>query len=114
MTWSNDDLGVASTASGRRVGLLGDERVRVEELEDALGAGARLLGDRDDAGEHAHRREQLHEVGGEREERAERDLALDREPAAEREHADLAERGDRLQRATEYRAWSRTVRTRDR
>ena len=44
------------------------------------------------------RREQLHEVGGEGEERAERDLAVDREPAAEREHADLTERRDRLQR----------------
>ena len=61
-------------------------------------AGARLLGDRDHPGEHPHRREQLHEVGGEGEERADADLALDRQPATEREHPDLAERGDGLQR----------------
>ncbi len=80
------------------VGLLGDERVGVEQLEDPFGAGARLLGDRDHPREHADRREELHQVGGERQERPDADLPLDRQPAAEREHAHLAERGNRLQR----------------
>ena len=49
-------------------------------------------------GEHAHRRQELHEVGGEGEERADADLALDGQPPAEGEHADLAEGGDGLER----------------
>ena len=77
------------------VRLLGDDGVRVEDVEDAIGGGAGLLGDRDDVGHHPHRREQLREVGGEGQVRAERDLVVDHEIAAEREHADLAERGDR-------------------
>jgi hypothetical protein len=50
------------------------------------------------AREHADRRQQLDEVGGEGEERADADLALDRQPPAQREDADLPERGDGLQR----------------
>ena len=92
----DDDLPVGDMERFR-VGFLGDNRVGVEDLEDAVGRGARLLRDRDDVGHHPHRREQLREVGGEGEERAERDLALDREVPAEREHADLSVGRDRRQ-----------------
>ena len=50
------------------------------------------------AGEHPHRRDELHEVGGEGQERAERDVAVDGQPAAEGQHRHLGERRDRLQR----------------
>ena len=90
--------GCVSTALGIALGLLGDERIRVEELEDAFGRGARLLRHGDHAREHPDRREQLHEIRGEGEEGADADLTLDRQPPAEREHRDLAEGRDRLQR----------------
>ena len=68
------------------------------QLEDPVGAGARLLGDGHHPREHADRRQQLHEVGGEGEEGADADVALDGEPAAECEHGHLPQRGNRLQR----------------
>ena len=87
--WVTDEVG--------RVRRLGDDRVGVEDLEDPLRRGPGLRRHRDDLGEHPHRREELHEVGGEGGEGAERDLAVHRQPPAEREHADLAEGRDHLQ-----------------
>ena len=43
------DLAARPPARSARVGLLGDERVGVEQLEDPLGAGPRLLADGDQA-----------------------------------------------------------------
>ena len=57
----DDDLAARHGDVGR-VLLLGDDRVRVEDLEDAFRGRARLLGDRDDVGDHPDRREQLREV----------------------------------------------------
>ena len=81
-----------------RVGLVLHERRRVEEVEDAFGAGAGELTDGEDGGELPHRRRELEHVRREREERAEADVAFEREPAAEREHRDLTEGRDRLHR----------------
>src|SRR5262245_64773146 len=89
----DDDLAVRH-GDVERVLLLGDVRVRVEDLEDAVGGRAGLLGDRDDVGDHPHRCEELREVRGEREEGAERDLTLDREITTECEHTDLTVRRD--------------------
>ena len=50
--------------------------LQVEQLEDALGAGARLLGRREQAGDEADRRDELHHVAGEGEEDAERDVSV--------------------------------------
>ncbi len=72
-------------------------RVGVEDVEDPLPAGPGLLGDGEEAREHPHRRDELHEVGREGEERPEGDPAVEREPAAEGEHRDLPVRGDRLE-----------------
>ncbi len=69
----------------------------VDELQDALHAGAGLLADGEDHGEHPDRADELGQVGGEGDERAERDLAPGGQPAAEREHGDLAERGHGLE-----------------
>ena len=92
---------VEAHVAGRRaaasigVGSLDHQRVGVEQVEDALGAGPGLLADGDERGEHPHRRDELHQVRREGEERAEGDAAVDREPAAEAEHRHLAERRDR-------------------
>jgi hypothetical protein len=72
-------------------------RLGVDQFQDAFGARARLLADREDHGEHAHRADELREVGGEGDEGAERDVPADGEPAAEREHRDLPEGGDGLE-----------------
>jgi hypothetical protein len=80
----------------RRIGALGHEGIGVDEIEDALGAGAGLLRHRHHSREEPHRSQQLDEIGGEREEGADADLALDRQPAAEREHAHLPECWDGL------------------
>ena len=81
-----------------RVRLVGDRRLGVDDLEDPDDAGAGLLADRHEAGEHPHRAGELRQVAGEREEGAERDLAVDRQPAAQQEHADEPERRDRGER----------------
>ena len=109
----DDDVAVGDdeVAGG---GLLGDDRVGVEDLEDPLRCSAGLRRHRDDLGEHAHWREELDEIAGERGERPERDLAVDRQPPAEREHGDLPEGGDRPAAATSTCAWMRTLRTRER
>jgi hypothetical protein len=72
-------------------GPLGDRRLGVDELEDAQDARPGLLADREQAGEHPRRRDQLAQVGAERQERAQGDPAGQGEPAAEGQHADLAE-----------------------
>ena len=96
-TWSSSiPPRVASTGDG--VGRVGDAGLHVEQLEDPLGAGAGLLGRRHQAGHEAHRRDDLHEVAGEREEHAEREVAAQGEPAAERQHAELGEHRQHLQR----------------
>lgn len=86
---------VVELDGGRGVGgeLLGavlQIRLGVDQLQDALGAGAGLLADREDHREHADRADELGEVGGEGDEGAEGDVTADREPAAEGEHRDLA------------------------
>ena len=86
-----------------RVGGVGDRRGEVEQLEDPLDPGARLLADRQQSGELAGRRDQLADVGGEGEEGAEADLAAQRQPAAEGEDRHLAEGRDRLQQRLEAR-----------
>ena len=73
------------------IGLLGDERVGVEHVEHALGAGAGLLALRDEPRHHAHRRGQLHQVGEEGEERAQAQVAVDRHPTAEPDDRGLRE-----------------------
>ncbi len=79
---------------GREVlGAVLERGLGVDQLQDALGAGAGLLPDGEDHGEHADRADQLGEVGGEGDERAERDVPAYRQPAAERQHRDLAEGG---------------------
>ena len=60
------------------------------------------------AGEHPHRGDELHEVGGEGEERAEGDVAVDGQPAAEGQHRDLGEGGDAPAAPAVKRACSRT------
>ncbi len=80
-----------------RVGRVGDRRRQVEQLEDPLDPGPRLLADREQPGELAGRRDELPDVGGEGEEGAEADLAAQGQPAAEGEDRHLAERRDRLQ-----------------
>ena len=74
------------------IGCVGDGGRQVEELEDALEPGPRLLADGQHAGELAGRRHQLGDVGREREEGAERDLVVERQPAAERQDRHLRER----------------------
>ena len=73
------------------IGLVGDPRLQVEQLEDPLGAGARLLRGGEHARQEAHRRDDLHQVAGEGEEHAEGDVPVERQPAADAEHAELAE-----------------------
>ena len=82
----------------RGVGPIGNTRLELEQLEDPLGAGARLLAGREQRGEEPDRRDQLDEVAREREEDAQGQVALEGEPSAEGEHAELGERRQRLQR----------------
>ena len=101
-----DRVEVDLAAQGRqldRVGGVGDRRREVEQLEDPLHPGARLLPDRQEARELPGRRDQLADVGGEGEEGAEADLPPQRQPAAEGEDRHLAEGGDRLQQRLEAR-----------
>ena len=79
------------------VGPLDDLRVGVEQVEQTLGAGARLLTDGDQRGEHPDWRHELHHVGGEGQERAQREMAVHRQPSAEAEHRDLREHRNRLE-----------------
>jgi hypothetical protein len=81
-----------------RVGPLLDPRVRVEDVEDALCTGPSLLTDGEQPREHAHRGHELHQIGGEREERPQRDVPFDREPPAQGEHTHLAVARNRLER----------------
>lgn len=74
-----------------------DDRLGVDELQDAVDAGAGLLGDGQDHGEHADGADEGGEVGGEGDERAEGDLTAGGEPAAEGEDGDLAEGGHGLE-----------------
>ncbi len=90
----DDDL--ASRSDERRASGFSVTTGFESRMSKMRSAAARVCcDDRDDVGHHAHRCEQLREIGGEREEGAERDLALDRQVAAERQHADLAVRRDR-------------------
>ena len=89
--------GPADAGERLRVGLLGHEWVRVEDLEHAFGAGAGLLADREQRGEHPDRGDELDEIAREREERPDGELTLDREPAAEPQDRDLSEGRDHLQ-----------------
>ena len=84
-----------------RIGRVLHDRRRVEQVVDALGAGAGELADGEDRGELADRRRDEEHVGGEREERAQRDATVEREPPAEREHRDLSEGRDGLHRGLE-------------
>ena len=97
-----------------RVGRVGDRRLEVEQLEDPLDAGARLLGDRQHAREDPRRGGELRDVGREGEEGAELDLVVQLHPATEREDRDLPEARDHAQqglvaRLQAHRAHARAV-----
>lgn len=82
---------------GELLGAVGEGRLGVDQLQDALGAGPGLLCDGQYDGEHPDRADELGEVGGEGDEGAQRDVAAYGEPAAEGEHRHLAEGGDGLE-----------------
>ncbi|MDQ0684005.1 hypothetical protein QFZ56_002968 [Streptomyces achromogenes] len=82
---------------GERLGAVLHRRLGVDEFQDALGAGAGLLADGEDHGQHPDRADELGEVGGEGDEGAECDVAAHGQPAAERQHRDLAEGGHGLE-----------------
>jgi hypothetical protein len=65
-------------------------------LEDALHPGPGLLGNGEYTGELPGRRDELGDIGGEREERAQRDLVVQRHPTTEGQDGDLTDRGNRL------------------
>src|SRR4029077_20574257 len=73
----------------RGIGRVLHDGRRIEQVEDALGAGARELADGEDRGKLTNRRRDEEHVGGERQERAEGDAAIEGQPPAEREHAAL-------------------------
>ena len=91
------ELDGGGRVGGEVLGAVGEGRLGVDQLQDALGAGPGLLADGEDHGEHPDRADELGEVGGERDERAERDVPAHGQPAAERQHRDLAERRDGLE-----------------
>ncbi len=80
------------------VGCVLHEGSRVEEVVDALGAGAGELTHGEDRGELPDRRRDQQHVRGEREEGPEADAAVEREPTSDGQHGDLTQRGNRLHR----------------
>ena len=89
------------------INLVGHPRLRVEQLEDSFGSGARLLRGGEDTREDPYRRDDLHHVAGEREEHAEGDVAVEREPTTDTEDAELTQHRQQLQRRRISRVESR-------
>jgi hypothetical protein len=88
--------------------------LQIEEFEDPLRPGARLLGCGEHAGENAHGRDDLHHVAGERKEHPQRDVSVEGEPPADPEYAELTEhwqqlQGRRIARVQPSRAHARLV-----
>ena len=84
-----------------RIGMILDERGRIEQVVDALGPGSGELADGEDRGELSHGRRDQQHVRRECEERSVGDVVVQREPPAEREHRDLAEGRNGLHRGLE-------------
>ncbi len=76
---------------------VGDGRLAVEQLEDPVHPGPRLLRHHHQAGQLASGRQQLGDVGGEGEKRAQAQVVAQRQPAAEGQDGHLPDRGDRLE-----------------
>ena len=75
-----------------RISTIGDLGVHIKYLQHASCAGARLLQRGDHDRHHPNRCDELHEIRGEREERAEAEMPTHRQPPAEREYRNLRER----------------------